>query len=444
MTPFEKTWCLSYDRVLDSSTLIEIKRRGYSRIPVYRGEQTNIVGLLLVKQLVDYEPGKKLQTVGEQRLFSVPFVDAGTDVFDMMNAFQEGRSHMAVVVQREEDNPTKEHDGPEGHIKTSGVLSSTRSAPVQPTPSHGTNGTATTSPTPAVNRTRVPVPARILPAEKGAFKSQGPSSAQKPKFPVQTIILDESVRFRASVVVGIVTLEDVVEELIGEEIVDETDEFLDVATGEKVVRKPWNTLKSVLGILSPHLLVPAPNSQPIATNTLDGTTVLDNPQGSSDALLPPTTVDTTATVTSGADAGARSGVRSAAWTGAGVKVLATKEAKDNAAKLVFESHVAATAAALKEHADHPGEHTAIAVRRPPASSPDVGKSVPTGRKLLGTARSILSKGERGRRTSAASEADAEAIGGTGSSSDNLLERDQPSAGSGGSPRSRSVEPKERQ
>lgn len=37
---------------------------------------------------------------------------------------------------------------------------------------------------------------------------------------------------------GIVSLEDVIEELIGEEIIDETDLFLDVANKIKVVRRP--------------------------------------------------------------------------------------------------------------------------------------------------------------------------------------------------------------
>ena len=37
---------------------------------------------------------------------------------------------------------------------------------------------------------------------------------------------------------GVVSLEDVIEELIGEEIIDETDLFLDVANKIKVVRRP--------------------------------------------------------------------------------------------------------------------------------------------------------------------------------------------------------------
>ncbi|KAK9164142.1 hypothetical protein Syun_005044 [Stephania yunnanensis] len=48
MTPISKAFTLDLDGTLDQQTLTSIMTNGHSRVPVYAGNTTNIVGLLLV------------------------------------------------------------------------------------------------------------------------------------------------------------------------------------------------------------------------------------------------------------------------------------------------------------------------------------------------------------------------------------------------------------
>lgn len=132
LTPLENVFTLNVDTVLTIETLQLISERGHSRIPVYEDEPCHIIGVILVKKLllVDLNAGIRLRDLDHTNLIKVP---GSYGLFDMLNTFQEGKSHMALV----EDE--------------------------------------------------------------------------------------------ASCPIGIITLEDVIEELIGEEIIDETDIYIDMA-----------------------------------------------------------------------------------------------------------------------------------------------------------------------------------------------------------------------
>lgn len=53
VTPFERVFALSIDSVIDCDAIELIKHKGYSRIPVYYGEnRTFIIGVLIVKSLI--------------------------------------------------------------------------------------------------------------------------------------------------------------------------------------------------------------------------------------------------------------------------------------------------------------------------------------------------------------------------------------------------------
>ncbi|KAI4157260.1 MAG: hypothetical protein LQ342_008449 [Letrouitia transgressa] len=141
MTPIKDVFTMSSDTVLDEKTMDIILGAGYSRIPIHEPDHPeNYVGMLLVKILITYDPedGKR---VNEFALATLPETAPDTSCLDIVNFFQEGKSHMVLV---------SEHPG----------------------------------------------------QDSGA--------------------------------IGVVTLEDVIEELIGEEIIDESDVYIDV---HKAIRR---------------------------------------------------------------------------------------------------------------------------------------------------------------------------------------------------------------
>ncbi|OLN85345.1 Protein MAM3 [Colletotrichum chlorophyti] len=141
MTPMDDVFVMSEDTILDEKTMDQILSEGYSRIPIHAtGKPTDFVGMLLVKILITYDPEDALQ-VKDFPLATLPETRPETSCLDIVNFFQEGKSHMVLV---------SEYPG----------------------------------------------------ADYGA--------------------------------IGVVTLEDVIEELIGEEIIDESDVYIDV---HKAIRR---------------------------------------------------------------------------------------------------------------------------------------------------------------------------------------------------------------
>ncbi|KAJ9478957.1 Protein MAM3 [Pseudozyma hubeiensis] len=143
MTPIEDVYIMSSDTILDEEGVAKLVRSGYSRVPIHEpGKKDAIVGMLLVKNLIQYDPEDAL-AVSSFHLTPLPEASCDLTLLDCLNYFQQGRSHMILV---------STHPG----------------------------------------------------ESRGAL--------------------------------GVVTLEDVIEEMIGEEIVDETDIYVDVHNKIKVVR----------------------------------------------------------------------------------------------------------------------------------------------------------------------------------------------------------------
>lgn len=141
MTPMQDVFTMSVDTVLDERMMDTILSQGYSRIPIYAPDNNhNFIGMLLVKILITYDP-EDAKRVRDFSLATLPETSPHTSCLDIINYFQEGKSHMVLV----SDYPGQD----------SGAL-------------------------------------------------------------------------------GVVTLEDVIEELIGEEIIDESDVFIDV---HKAIRR---------------------------------------------------------------------------------------------------------------------------------------------------------------------------------------------------------------
>ncbi|KAG6809605.1 hypothetical protein H0H92_015584, partial [Tricholoma furcatifolium] len=113
MTPIEDVFMLSIDSKLDYDLLKKIVQTGHSRVPVYEeidmpvptkkgvpSTQTQkmkkILGILLVKQCVLLDP-KDATPLRKIPLNKVPFVPNNEPLLGILDKFQEGRSHMAIV-----------------------------------------------------------------------------------------------------------------------------------------------------------------------------------------------------------------------------------------------------------------------------------------------------------------------------------------------------------
>ena len=97
MTPISDVFTLSLDTVLDEAMMDNILAEGYSRIPIYAvNNPRDFVGMLLVKMLITYDPEDALR-VRDFQLATLPETRPETSCLDILNFFQEGKSHMVLV-----------------------------------------------------------------------------------------------------------------------------------------------------------------------------------------------------------------------------------------------------------------------------------------------------------------------------------------------------------
>lgn len=97
MTPMEDVFVMSEDTVLDEPMMDLILSAGYSRIPIHEpGNPDNFVGMLLVKILITYDP-EDCKRVRDFPLATLPETRPETSCLDIVNFFQEGKSHMVLV-----------------------------------------------------------------------------------------------------------------------------------------------------------------------------------------------------------------------------------------------------------------------------------------------------------------------------------------------------------
>ncbi|CAH9111535.1 unnamed protein product [Cuscuta epithymum] len=210
MTPIESTFSLDVNSKLDWEAIGKILARGHSRVPVYSGNPKNIIGLLLVKSLltVRAETETPVSAVSIRRM---PRVPADMPLYDILNEFQKGSSHMAAVVKvcrKFENHPNHESD-------------KVRGAKYENGDSHLT--------LPLLKKYAVNADSIVVNVDKSSLeKIASNGSAFQQNGAVTNGSIDLSDDIDDGEVIGIITLEDVFEELLQEEIVDETDVYIDV------------------------------------------------------------------------------------------------------------------------------------------------------------------------------------------------------------------------
>ncbi|KAJ0818687.1 putative CBS domain, CNNM, transmembrane domain-containing protein [Helianthus annuus] len=206
MTPISKAFSLDLDGTLTLDTLNAIMTMGHSRVPVYSGDRTNIIGIILVKNLLAVDPDDAVP-LRKMLLRKVPRVEDSMPLYDILNEFQKGHSHIAVVykdlnkktnmLKKSWDTETQNvankshfHDADGALMKSDGDEQAKRSPPS----------------TPAFKKRHRGCSFCILDLDNNPI----------PEYPSNEIV------------VGVITMEDVIEELLQEEILDETDEYVNI------------------------------------------------------------------------------------------------------------------------------------------------------------------------------------------------------------------------
>ncbi|CAN9499816.1 unnamed protein product [Ophioblennius macclurei] len=99
LTPLSDCYMLSSDAVLDFCTMSDVMQSGFTRIPVYENERSNIVDILFVKDLafVDPDDCTPLKTITQFYKHPMHCVFSDTKLDVMLEEFKRGKSHLAVV-----------------------------------------------------------------------------------------------------------------------------------------------------------------------------------------------------------------------------------------------------------------------------------------------------------------------------------------------------------
>lgn len=118
MTPLSETFAIDINAKLDRDLMKKILDNGHSRLPVYHEQPTNIIGLILVKNLLTIHPADEVP-VKNVTIRKIPRVSEHMPLYDILNEFQKGHSHMAVVIKQispPEQVPVRHVDG-DGEVK---------------------------------------------------------------------------------------------------------------------------------------------------------------------------------------------------------------------------------------------------------------------------------------------------------------------------------------
>ncbi|KAI5083397.1 hypothetical protein GOP47_0003140 [Adiantum capillus-veneris] len=240
MTPIASTFSIDVNAKLDMSTMTLIMTKGHSRVPVYSGTPTNIIGLILVKNLLTTRPEEELRVRQHATIRKIPRVEESMPLYDILNEFQKGHSHMAAVVRKL--NRSKEmnglREGRFGSSRQNRAATQGQSAAVA-LDIVETEDLANTGKMVVLKRNPLAGAAVSLLRKESEGVEGGVQKNKKWERTGQGDLLEIGEESLPSFpqdeeVIGIITMEDVIEELLQEEILDETDEYIDVHNKIKV------------------------------------------------------------------------------------------------------------------------------------------------------------------------------------------------------------------
>ncbi|KAL3524325.1 hypothetical protein ACH5RR_017159 [Cinchona calisaya] len=245
MTPISKTFSLDINSTLDMKTMGIIVSKGHSRVPFYSDDPKNIIGLVLVKNLIFCHPEEKIP-LKNITLRRIPRVYDNWPLYDVLKLFQKAHCHIAVVIKSHKDGTEAEEQAKSTPIFLGMRINSTLESAVT-----DVKGTNRPSPRDLFNNAENSIETRI-PIVENIWKQENPFQPPKKWEEGGNISIDDleslKTKFLDEEVIGIITMEDVMEELLQEEILDETD--LNVHNNIRMNFLPWKVSPSSPGMVS--------------------------------------------------------------------------------------------------------------------------------------------------------------------------------------------------
>lgn len=99
MSPYGSSYIISASDLLNFQKITEIFKSGYSRIPVFEKDRHDIIGILLVKDLIFVDPDDETPVRNFIQIFGRNFHLIWPDdkLGDVLKVFKKGKSHIAIV-----------------------------------------------------------------------------------------------------------------------------------------------------------------------------------------------------------------------------------------------------------------------------------------------------------------------------------------------------------
>jgi metal transporter CNNM len=212
MTPINEIFSIDINSKLDRDLMTLILEKGHSRVPVYYEEPTNIIGLVLIKNLLTIDPEEELP-VKSVTIRKIPRVPEMMPLYDILNEFQKGHSHMAVVVRHfDKTEQQTTNNNCSDSLRDVKVTIDVEKNPQQDKILKNKMQLHKRKSLPNANNSNMSTSSRSKKWSQNIYSDILEIDGNSiPKLPEK----EEAV--------GIITMEDVIEELLQEEIFDETD-----------------------------------------------------------------------------------------------------------------------------------------------------------------------------------------------------------------------------
>ncbi|KAK1441470.1 hypothetical protein QVD17_07384 [Tagetes erecta] len=179
MTPISEIFSLELNSKLNDDAMSLLLSKRHSRVPVYLERPDNIIGLIQVKGLIKFRPEDEVP-IKNLNIQKIPRIHECLPLYEMLNLFRKGHSDMAVVV------------------KSKNTLAKTHSNS---------------------NLTQIKVDKRGQNTKLSIYRSSSDPASQNATLDQDTS--DEDI-------IGLITMEDVLKQLLQEPMIDETNEFVDI------------------------------------------------------------------------------------------------------------------------------------------------------------------------------------------------------------------------